>query len=90
LNDADRLSAFHAVLAYVVGAVQAELAGPLTRGRDARDAANRIGSAAASAHPNVEALSHVAANTPVEEDFARGLSMLLDGIAARGARRQKR
>ena len=32
LADRDRLAAFHAVLGFVVGAAQAELAGPLTRG----------------------------------------------------------
>src|SRR6185503_1227548 len=46
LTDSDRLAAFHAVFAFVVGAVQAELAGPFTRGRDAGEAATRIGAAA--------------------------------------------
>jgi hypothetical protein len=32
----------------------------------------------------VEALSRVAMQTSVEEDFERGLKMLLDGIASRG------
>ena len=53
LPDRDRLAAFHAVLGFVVGAAQSELAGPLTRGSDAADAAARIGSVAArdvSAH----------------------------------------
>jgi len=90
LKDADRLAAFHAVLAFVVGAAQAELAGPLTRGRDAGDAAARIGSVAGSTYPNVEALSHVATTVSVEEDFDRGLRMLLDGIAARGVKRRRR
>lgn len=87
LQDADRLAAFHAVLAFVIGAAQAELAGPLTRGRDARDAAARIGAVAAAAHPNIEALSHVARTVSVEADFDHGLRMLLDGIAARGRKR---
>ena len=85
LSDADSLAAFHAVFALVIGAVQAELAGPFTLGHDAGDAAARIGSAAGAAHPHVEALSHVARELSVEEDFAQGLRMLLDGIAARGA-----
>jgi AcrR family transcriptional regulator len=89
LSDVDRLAAFHAVFALVVGAVQAELAGPFTRGRDAGDAAARIGAAAGAAHPHVEALSHVARELPVEEDFAQGLRMLLDGIAARGRKRRR-
>jgi AcrR family transcriptional regulator len=84
LSDSDRLAAFHAVFALVVGAAQAELAGPFTRGRDATDAAARIGSAAGAAHPHVEALSHVAREVSVEADFEQGLRMLLNGIAARG------
>lgn len=87
LTDADRLAAFHAVLAYVVGAVQSELAGPFTRGRDAPDVAERIGAVAGAAYPEVAALSEVAARTPVETDFDGGLRMLLDGIALRGKRR---
>ena len=90
LTDSDRLAAFHAVLAFVVGAAQAELAGPFTRGRDAGDAAARIGSVAGATYPNVEALAHVAARKSVEEDFEEGLRMLLDGIAARGKKRRRR
>jgi AcrR family transcriptional regulator len=90
LKDSDRLAAFHAVLAFVVGAAQAELAGPFTRGRDAPDAAARIGSVAGTTFPHVEALSHVAMRTSVEDDFDQGLRMLLDGIAARGTRRRRR
>jgi AcrR family transcriptional regulator len=89
LADGDRLSAFHAVLGFVVGAAQAELAGPLLRGRstDAREAAARIGAVAGERFPHVEALSKVAMRTSVEDDFDRGLRMLLDGIALRGHRR---
>jgi AcrR family transcriptional regulator len=85
LADTDRLAAFHAVLGLIVGAAQAELAGPLTMGRSARDAAERIGAVASEGFPHVEALSKVAMRTSVEDDFARGLRMLLDGIAARSA-----
>jgi hypothetical protein len=90
LSDSDHLSAFHAVFALVVGAAQAELAGPFTRGRDAGDAAARIRATAGTTHPNVQALSHVAEEVSVEEDFAQGLRMLLDGIAARGTKRHRR
>jgi AcrR family transcriptional regulator len=75
LDDRDRLSAFHALLGFVTGAAQADLAGPLV--------AARIGSVAGSDFPNVEALSEVAKRTTVEQDFDRGLRMLLDGIATR-------
>lgn len=81
LSDADRLSAFHAVLGLVTGSAQAQLAGPLTGGRP--EAANRIGSVAADEYPHIETLSHVAARTPVTDDFDGGLRMLIDGIAMR-------
>lgn len=77
LPDVDLLAAFHAVLGFVTGSAQAELAGPLARG----DAA-RIGSVAGTAFPHIADLSRVAMQTPVEDDFHRGLSMLIDGIAA--------
>jgi AcrR family transcriptional regulator len=82
LDDCDRLSAFHALLGFVTGAAQADLAGPLV--------AARIGSVAGSDFPNVEALSEVSKRTPVEEDFDRGLRMLLDGIAIRRRSRRRR
>lgn len=81
LDDRDRLSAFHAVLGMVTGAAQAELAGPLTGG--ASEAAGRIGAVAGGAFPHIEALSKVAMQTPVADDFDGGLRMLIDGIAAR-------
>jgi AcrR family transcriptional regulator len=83
LDERDRLAAFHAVLGFVVGAAQAELAGPFTRDGTARETAARIGAVAGAAYPNVEQLSGVAMRMSVEEDFDRGLRMLLDGIAAR-------
>lgn len=82
LSDRDRLAAFHAVLGFVTGAAQADLAGPLV--------AARIASVAGSDYPHVEALSEVAVRTSVEEDFDRGLRMLLDGIASRRRSRRRR
>jgi Tetracyclin repressor-like, C-terminal domain len=91
LADRDRVAAFHAVLGLVVGAAQAELAGPFTRGRTADETAARIGSVAGAEHPNVAALSGVCDADVVEEDFDHGLQMLLDGISSRAARgRSKR
>jgi AcrR family transcriptional regulator len=84
LDERDLLAAFHAVLGFVIGAAQAELAGPFTRGDTARETAARIGAVAGTTHPSVEELSHVAMQMSVEEDFDRGLRMLLDGVAARG------
>jgi AcrR family transcriptional regulator len=89
LADRDRLAAFHAVLGFVVGAAQVELAGPLTQGRDAADAAGRIGSVAGGSYPHIEALSKVATQMSVEEDFDLGLRMLLDGIATRRPRKRR-
>jgi AcrR family transcriptional regulator len=82
LTDRNRLSAFHAVFAMVIGAAQAELAGPLTG--DASEAAAQIGAVAGGEFPHIERLSKVAMETSVEDDFDAGLRMLLDGIAARG------
>ncbi|RDH77965.1 TetR family transcriptional regulator [Mycolicibacterium moriokaense] len=75
LDDRDRLAAFHALLGLITGTAQANLAGPV--------AAARIGSVAGADYPNVEALSTVAVETSTEDDFDRGLRMLLDGIASR-------
>lgn len=80
LTDRDRLAAFHAVFALVIGSAQAELAGPLTG--DASEAAAKIGAVAGSEFPHVQRLSKVAMATTVEDDFDRGLRMLLAGIAA--------
>ena len=82
LEDRDRLAAFHALLGLVTGAAQADLAGP--------SVAARIGSVAGADHPHVEALSTVAVETSVEDDFDRGLRMLLDGIATRRRTRRRR
>jgi AcrR family transcriptional regulator len=82
LDDSDRLAAFHALLGFVTGAAQADLAGPLV--------AARIGEVAGTEYPHVEALSEVATQTSAEEDFDRGLRMLLDGIATRRRSRRRR
>jgi AcrR family transcriptional regulator len=89
VSDRDLLAAFHAVLGFVVGTAQAELAGPLTRGRDSADTAARIGSMAGATYSHIEALSAVAMRTTVEEDFDTGLRMLLDGIASRRSRKRR-
>jgi hypothetical protein len=59
------------------------------RGRDAADAAAGIRSVAGTTYPNIEALSVVAMQTTVEEDFDRGLRMLLDGVATRRPRKRR-
>jgi hypothetical protein len=52
--------------------------------------AARIGSVAGADHPNIELLSAIAVETSVEDDYHRGLRMLLDGIAARRRTRRHR
>jgi AcrR family transcriptional regulator len=83
LDDGDRLAAFHAVLGLVAGAAQAELAGPLMGDGQEGGVAARIGAVAGTEFPHVAALSKVAARWSAEDDFDRGLHMLLDGIAGR-------
>jgi len=44
---------------------------------------------AGATYPHIEALSKVAMRMSVEEDFDRGLRMLLDGIATRRPRKRR-
>jgi AcrR family transcriptional regulator len=86
LAEKDLLAAFRAVLGLVVGAAQAELAGPLRgieRAGEAQAAAARIGSLAGADYPHIAALSHASQQSTAEQDFDRGLRMLLDGIRLR-------
>jgi hypothetical protein len=48
-----------------------------------------IASVAGATYPHIEALSKVAMQTTVEEDFNSGLRMLLDGIATRRPRKRR-
>lgn len=90
LPPTDLLAAFHAVLGFVVGAGQSELAGQFTRARNPAEAASHIGSVAGERYPRIEALSKVAMRTPVEKDFDRGMRMLLDGVAACATQQSRR
>jgi AcrR family transcriptional regulator len=86
LTEADLLAAFRAVLGLVVGAAQAELAGPLhgsNRAGEAKSAAARIGSLAGADYPHIATLSHASRRSTAEQDFDRGLRMLLEGIRGR-------
>ncbi|QUQ67118.1 TetR/AcrR family transcriptional regulator [Kutzneria sp. CA-103260] len=84
LSDADLLAAFRAVLAFVMGSAQSELAAP-DRDAEAHATAAGIGVLAGEAHPAVEALSAVSRKSTAKADFTRGLAMLLAGIAASAA-----
>jgi hypothetical protein len=44
---------------------------------------------AGTTYPHIEALSAVAMQTTVEDDFDTGLRMLLDGIATRRSRKRR-
>lgn len=83
LEQYELLAAFRAVLAFVMGAAQAEHAGPLAGSRrdaQSREAARRIGLMAGADYPHVAALSQVARRSTAAADFKRGLEMLLHGI----------
>jgi AcrR family transcriptional regulator len=86
LDQYELLAAFRAVLGFVMGAAQAEHAGPLAgSGRDAQaqDAAKRIGEMAGIDYPHVAALSQFAQHSTATADFKCGLDMLLSGIRSR-------
>jgi AcrR family transcriptional regulator len=86
LEEYELLAAFRAVLGFVMGAAQAEHAGPLARsGRDAQsqEAAQRIGLLAGNDFPHVAALSQVARRSTAAADFKCGLELLLSGIRSR-------
>jgi AcrR family transcriptional regulator len=76
LADLDLLAAFRSLLGFVMGAAQGELAGPL---------AAQIGELAGRDHPHIAALAEASQRSAAEDDFARGLGFLLDGIGARAA-----
>ncbi|MFF1418574.1 TetR/AcrR family transcriptional regulator C-terminal domain-containing protein [Streptomyces sp. NPDC058280] len=79
LDGADLLAAFRAVMAFVMGLAQAELAGPLAPEGAAAAEAHRIG---ALAEGNLPALSRFAAVSAdyADEEFDRGLALVLSGI----------
>lgn len=74
LAEADVLAAFRAVLAFVVGSAQAELAD--------HSVAARIGELAGDGHPRLHALSQVSQQSTARADFERGLDFVLQGVAA--------
>jgi len=75
LADLDLLAAFRSVLGFVMGATHVELTGQL---------AAKVGELAGRDHPHMASLAQVSQRSTAEDDFARGLGFLLDGIEARG------
>ena len=85
LEDIDRLAAFRAVLALVMGSAQVELAGPLAgpdRNAEQAAAAAKIGQLAGVEHPRLATLAQTSQQSSAVADFARALDMLLTGIRA--------
>jgi hypothetical protein len=88
LGQFELLAAFRAVLGFVMGAAQAEHAGPLAGSRrdtQSQQAAQRIAPMAGADYPHVAALSQVARRSTAAADFKRGVQMLLTGIRSQAA-----
>lgn len=75
----DLLVAFRTVSAFVMGLAQAELAGRLSREKDAISAAQRIETLAHGALPTLAALAPVGAAYSGQE-FEHGLTVILNGL----------
>jgi AcrR family transcriptional regulator len=82
LADGELLAAFRAVLALIMGSVQVELAGPLASGHELAAAAAQVGTMAGEQYRQLSALAEVSQRSTPEEDFVRGLDMLLAGFAS--------
>lgn len=79
LDGPDLLAAFRAVMAFVMGLAQAELAGPLAHGDAPAQAAGRIAGLAGDRLPTLARLAGLGPRHSGEE-FARGLDFVLDGL----------
>ncbi|MFD5029184.1 TetR/AcrR family transcriptional regulator C-terminal domain-containing protein [Streptomyces sp. NPDC058405] len=79
LDGADLLAAFRAVMAFVMGLAQAELAGPLAPEGAAAAEAHRIGALTEGTLPALSRLASVSADY-ADEEFDRGLALVLSGI----------
>ena len=83
LTGFDLLVAFRAVMAFVMGIAQAELAGPLTGYVDPRREAADLASTAGRANPTLAQLSQLAGEDPRRE-FTDGLQALVKGLTPEG------
>jgi AcrR family transcriptional regulator len=83
LTDGELLAAFRAVLALIMGSVQVELAGPLASDYELAAAAAQVGTMAGEQYSRLAALAEVSQRSTPEQDFIRGLDMLLAGFAPR-------
>ncbi|MYV56860.1 TetR/AcrR family transcriptional regulator C-terminal domain-containing protein, partial [Streptomyces sp. SID3212] len=79
LGGGDLLTAFRAVMAFVMGLAQAGLAGPLAPEGAATAEARRIGALAEGTLPALSRLAAVSADH-ADEEFDRGLALILGGI----------
>jgi AcrR family transcriptional regulator len=73
------LVAFRAVMGFVMGIAQAELAGPLSPQHDPRQAAQDMATIAGEANPTLARLTQVAGKDP-EREFREGLNVVLAGL----------
>lgn len=80
LSGFDLLVAFRAVMGFVMGIAQAELAGPLTGYLDPRHEATDLAGIAGEAHPTLAQLSRLAGEDPRRE-FTEGIRALVRGLA---------
>jgi AcrR family transcriptional regulator len=80
LHGQELLSAFRAVMGFVMGTAQAQLAGPLSQGTGPGDEAARIESLAAPGHPRLAALARVSRESTPDDEFRRGLQIILTGL----------
>jgi AcrR family transcriptional regulator len=80
LHGQELLSAFRAVMGFVMGTAQAELAGPLSQRAGPDDEATRIESLAAPGHPSLAALAKISRGSTPDGEFRRGLEIILTGL----------
>lgn len=80
----DLLVAFRAVMGFVMGIAQAELAGPLTSHIDPRQEATDLASIAGEANPTLAQLSQLAGED-ARREFDEGLRILVLGLARQRA-----
>jgi hypothetical protein len=86
------LIAFRTVSAFVMGFAQAELAGPLAAEAGERVTAviRRVRALPRERYPRLVEIATSAATSRAEEEFRRGLDLLLDGLAAAPRARRRR
>ncbi|MFE7122992.1 TetR/AcrR family transcriptional regulator [Streptomyces sp. NPDC057617] len=75
----DLLVAFRAVMGFVMGIAQSELAGPLTPESDPKGEADRVRTVASDANPTLAALA-TTAGADAHREFEEGLTLILASL----------